>query len=384
MSFPVILVVDDEEGILRALRRLFNQASIPVETAGNAEQAMQALRLHRPELILADINMPGMDGLALLAEIKKRELTQGSLPIDVVMMTGYSTKERILQALKAGAAGYLEKPFNNEEILITIQRLLATREMRRANQQARLFMEIAQSISNEMREPLAAIQAYSEAVRSTLVDAHDSMTDDKRMILESFEQVAQGVEGLRGIIESFTHYYVLSDENLDTGLYSFDEAVTAAVKTVIEEIHHHRKDLTFELVPQSGESERGEVRLDLGLFGRNVIRELMVNAARNTPAGGTVRVESKIENGILYLRVDDTGRGVMPDALSRLGEPLTKCHQQSRRSPSTLGEFGFCKSGLGLGLAIARRVVTLHGGKMYFALREEGGLLVGVEIPLKP
>jgi CheY-like chemotaxis protein len=110
-----ILVVDDSEVIQEVLREFFRQ-DYTVDTVGNAASALTAAVEHKPNAILIDVRMPGLDGLTLLEKL--RDL---GVQTPIFMMTGYDSKEVALEAMKRGANGYLPKPFD----LLHLEQVLA-------------------------------------------------------------------------------------------------------------------------------------------------------------------------------------------------------------------------------------------------------------------
>src|SRR5512133_532790 len=113
---PDVLVVDDSAAIRKILQRVLRQTGMEIRTiheAGDGQEAIEILKLHRPALILTDINMPKMDGLQLLAAVKASESWRD---IPVVMITTEGGETKVGEAVKLGAAGYVRKPFTADQI----------------------------------------------------------------------------------------------------------------------------------------------------------------------------------------------------------------------------------------------------------------------------
>ncbi len=106
-----ILVIDDDEGIVYALNQLFLKDGYSVANAGDAFAGLEILRLENPTIVIMDINMPGMNGLDTLKEIKSN---YPALP--VVMVTGYGTVETAVRAMQFGAFDYLTKPLDIQQV----------------------------------------------------------------------------------------------------------------------------------------------------------------------------------------------------------------------------------------------------------------------------
>jgi two-component system chemotaxis response regulator CheY len=111
-----VLIVDDSAAIRKILQRVLRQTDIPIGDvleAGDGLEALKALEGRHVNLILSDINMPNMDGLQLLAQLKQNDKWK-SVPI--VMVTTEGGQGKVIEAVQLGAAGYVRKPFTAEQI----------------------------------------------------------------------------------------------------------------------------------------------------------------------------------------------------------------------------------------------------------------------------
>ena len=119
MASERILIVDDEDGMRRLLGRVLTREGYETSTVGSGAEALRLVANDRFDLVVTDIKMPEMDGLQLLGELKAYE---PSLPI--IVMTAYGTIENAVQALRLGAYDYIAKPFENDEIKLTVAKAL--------------------------------------------------------------------------------------------------------------------------------------------------------------------------------------------------------------------------------------------------------------------
>jgi DNA-binding NtrC family response regulator len=115
-----VLIIDDDAGVRKALRRILSSADYAVEESEDAFQALDALDENPPDAALLDIKMPGMDGLSLLDNLRQR-----GLEIPVVVLTGHGDEFTSGQCLEAGAAGYLTKPPDRAELLLAVRGAVA-------------------------------------------------------------------------------------------------------------------------------------------------------------------------------------------------------------------------------------------------------------------
>jgi len=107
-----MMLVDDEERFLSTTRKLLEKKDFDVLTATSGADALELLRTNRMHVVILDVKMPGMDGVATLREIKRR------FPmVEVIMLTGHATVDSAVEGMKAGAVDYLMKPADIEEII---------------------------------------------------------------------------------------------------------------------------------------------------------------------------------------------------------------------------------------------------------------------------
>ncbi|HEY1204763.1 MAG: response regulator [Bryobacteraceae bacterium] len=120
-----VLIVDDSAAIRKIVQRVLRQAELPlgqIYEAGDGLEALKTLDSQHVDLVLADINMPNMDGLQLLERIKTSE-TWKHLP--VVMVTTEGSESKVMSAAKMGAVGYVRKPFSAEQFRQTLDNIFA-------------------------------------------------------------------------------------------------------------------------------------------------------------------------------------------------------------------------------------------------------------------
>lgn len=116
---PRILVVDDEGSIRDLLAKTLALAEYDVDTAADGRTALDRLRQESYDLLIADLKMPGIDGLSVIREAKRYK---ASLP--VIIITGYSTESAAIEAVNLGVSGYLTKPFRVPQVLAAAAKAL--------------------------------------------------------------------------------------------------------------------------------------------------------------------------------------------------------------------------------------------------------------------
>jgi two-component system, chemotaxis family, chemotaxis protein CheY len=120
------LIVDDSSVMRKIVERSLRQAgleSLIVLEAGSGVEGLEVLKAKRVDLILSDINMPAMDGLEFVRQLRKQRLAEG---VPVVMITTESSEEHVKQAIEAGAIGYIRKPFTADQVKQKVLSLLVS------------------------------------------------------------------------------------------------------------------------------------------------------------------------------------------------------------------------------------------------------------------
>lgn len=136
--WPTILIVEDEKNTRDGLKKFLEGRDYDVVTAENGEEALRQIQKERPDIVLADIRMPGMDGISLLEKIESKYPE-----VAVILLTAYGTVENAVKAIKLGAFHYLTKPVNLEEMEFLIKKALTQQSLREENRELKrqLFQE---------------------------------------------------------------------------------------------------------------------------------------------------------------------------------------------------------------------------------------------------
>ncbi len=143
VSHGRILVIDDEPDIRESLEALLSQENYQVELAANATEGLKRLEASAYDLVLLDLMMPDKSGLQVLDEVRARDLET-----PIFMITAYGSVEVAVQALKHGASDYFPKPWDNEKLLIEIDRMISKRRLERENTELKRALKQRYSFPN--------------------------------------------------------------------------------------------------------------------------------------------------------------------------------------------------------------------------------------------
>ncbi len=351
-----ILVVDDHESGRFARVRMLRDAGHTIFEAARLDQAEVLLREIRPEVIVLDVNLPDGNGLDFCRRIKQDEDFRAVMVLH--MSASFVTAEDQVRGLEAGADGYLIDPVSPGVFLATTDALLrlsraerALKEMLTREQAARAEAESANrlkddflaTLSHELRTPLNAIIGWTTLMRTI------SMDDDARR--KAIDTIERNAKSQAALIEDLLDVSRITQGQLRlTWLpVHLPAIVAAAIDTIRPSADAKGLTLATDLAVDPMVTVQGDpVRL------QQVVWNLLSNAVKFTPQGGRVEAALALNADYVQLRVSDNGRGIKPDFM-----PLI--FDRFRRADVSSTSVG---GGLGLGLAIARQLVEMHGGTL--------------------
>jgi signal transduction histidine kinase len=360
-----ILIVDDNADMRGYLRHLLS-GRWRVETASDGAQAMERIRQAPPDLVIADVMMPVMDGFGLLNAIRA---TPASEKLPVMLLSARAGEEASSEGLRAGADDYVIKPFSARELLARVESRLAQARLHAAERRARETAEQANRardifftmLSHELRTPLMAVLAWTALLKDNRLDPSEAV--------HALELIDRNARVQRRLVDD-----LLDVSRIVTGRLRIDPRPVASLAQMIGMVVDSfrpaalAKNLTVEtaLEPGAGTVNGDSERL------QQVVWNLLSNAIRFTPPGGWIQLRYARRGDNVELLVRDSGRGIAPQGLPHLFERYWQGVSGERRS-----------QGLGLGLAIAHRIIELHGGNITAASEGEGrGATFTVTLPL--
>ncbi|MEJ2052096.1 MAG: response regulator [Calditrichota bacterium] len=174
---PRILVVDDEKNIRRSMQMILSSEGYLVSLAGNAREALDLLKKEIPDVIFLDVMLPDRDGLSLLPEIKSNYPAT-----EIIMISGHANLSMAVEATRAGAYDFLEKPLQKEKILLTIQHLLEKHRLQ----------EQYESLEKELGGEYQMIGESKDLLQVKQQISRVAGTDSKVLILGGYRQ--QGLD----------------------------------------------------------------------------------------------------------------------------------------------------------------------------------------------
>ena len=357
-----ILVADDNADMRDYLRRLL-EGRCAVDVVADGAAALQALRERSYDLLLTDVMMPGVDGLALLAAVRADPALR-TLP--VIVLSARAGEESRLAGLEHGADDYLVKPFGARELLarVSAQLALAGRQRDATDVLVANSRRLADSVDAE-RSLRAAAEAANQAKDNFLAMLAHELRNPLGVIvngigvLERMQLAGDEAARIRALLRrQATHLARLLDDLLDVARISRGkitlrrEAVDlrAVVDLAVESERHRidakRQRLRIALPPAPVIVDGDPARL------QQVVSNLLNNATKYTGAGGEIAIELTADAWEARLAVRDRGAGIPRDQLDSIFDLFFQLDAPLARS----------EGGLGIGLTLVHRLVEQHGG----------------------
>ena len=366
-SRPTILVVEDEQAILEIITFFLEDEGYRVLQALHGEAALSLLKEEKPDLIISDIRMPGMDGFALCEAVRANP-DLGQLPF--IFLTGRDERADVRRGMGLGADDYLTKPFEPEELLSAVQVRLA----RAAETQAAIVRagsglqdQIIQSLTHEFRTPLSLVVGYTELLESTGQDLQEG----------DFESVMNGLHaGSRRLVSLVEDFLLLS--KLRTGKIAeevAEEPVPAIVpdmmvRVVAGQVSSQAAAKNVNLIIECATPDL-TVRISRQHLG-DIIARLLDNAVKFSKRdGGQVLVRTTQEQDSWVLSMADDGIGIREEAHGWIFEAF----QQVDRSRME-------QQGTGIGLTIVKGLVEIYGGRIGLESTPAVGSTFSVWLPI--
>lgn len=371
-----ILLVDDEEANLDLLEGLLESAGFTsLVRTGDARQVLPLVRQHAPDLILLDLHMPHRHGLDLLRDL--REATPAGDYRPVLVLTADVTPDTRDRALSLGARDFVTKPFDATEVLLRVENLLETRQLHVDERAARARAESATRererllavVAHDLRNPLAVVSMYAETLMLQGLTPGQAAADAARAAQAAQapsvddEGAAWGRTALSTIHANAAAMQRLVEDLLDASSIRGDGLRIHRAPHRVGDAFDRARAMLAPLAETAGVTLTvgGEAGSDdaIGWLDRErmvqLLSNLVGNAVKFTPRGGSVAVRYRVCGAMLEGAVVDTGPGIAPDDLPRLFDAFWT---GERRVGERNGH------GAGLGLWIARGIVEAHGGTL--------------------
>ena len=354
----VILIVDDSPVNLSVLSKSLKSAGFKVRVATDGESAIEQVEYEPPELILLDVQMPGIDGFETCTRLKSKSTTQD---IPIIFITAFSDTDNKVKGLSLGAVDYIAKPFQEQEVLARVKNHLTIRhlqkhlltlnqELKRSNTELEQFAFV---VSHDLRAPLRKMKSYAELLRDTYEGRLDAKAD------KYIEALINGSLRMQSLIGDLLTYSRVGKSELVLEPVNLNVVLKQVIDDHSDVISKNAGQIRADSLPTVMAHKGQMLQLFQNLLENSIkFREgapvIEVRAERQEPqsSAGTFS-GGGFEPAQWLISFADNGIGIEAQHAEQVFEIFQKLHPRTQYD------------GTGLGLAICRKIVKSHGGDLW-------------------
>lgn len=367
-----ILVVDDNPANLNLLTEMLSGRGYEVRLASNGKLALLSVAAELPDLILLDVMMPDMDGFEVCTRLKADAHT---CEIPIIFLSAMTDTASKLEAFETGGVDYITKPFEATEVLARVETHLRLktlqqhleqknqqladeiRERRQAQQAAetanhklarsnRELQHFAYAISHDLQEPLRMVSNYVGLLARRYQDRLDQDAND------FIAYATDGAKRMAAMIDAVLQYSRVETQGQAFQSTAMEQALSDALANLQVRIQESGADITHTPLPLVMADPAQMTRLWQNLIG---------NALKfRGSAAPRIRVTAERREQEWVFAVQDNGIGIAPDDYERVFSLFQRLHNPDDYP------------GTGIGLAVCKRIVTRHGGRIWVESSAEG------------
>ncbi|MDD2798448.1 MAG: response regulator [Bacteroidales bacterium] len=389
-----VLAVEDSLVQARRLEFFFKENHIQYKLYTNAEEAYKAALVQKPELIVSDIIMPGMDGYEFCKKVKS---TEALSQVPVILLTSLQDSHDIIKGLQAGADNFITKPYTNENLISRIQYLLISRDVRfagsaemviemtfhgekyRINSDKKQILDLLLSVYEaaiQRNDELTAMKAELETANENLKQANQDLEAFSRTVSHDLKSPLNGIIGFADILkmqlansedeDTIDYINTIYDSarsmsNLIKDLLNFAKSGTVTIEQEPIDISNLADDV-FQTLLKNTVDRKIEISIDDNLHAKadsKMIRVVFDNLIGNAIKYSAQKEVAKIVIGKkdyfghdLFF-IEDNGAGFDMAQAEKLFLPFQRLHSESEYN------------GTGVGLCTVKRIVEKHGGQIW-------------------
>jgi DNA-binding response OmpR family regulator len=360
-----ILVIEDEIHILENILETLELEGFQVLGTNNGSEGIELVKAHTPDIVLCDIMMPGLNGYDVLAALRSN-MSTATIPF--VFLTALTAHEEVRYGMELGADDYLTKPFSPDELLNMVRARLERQKMQQKKfeqDMETMRQRLIYTLPHEFRTPLTSIIGSAEYL---LLD-YEKITPKRihhmaNLILAS----AQRLEHLSENYLLYAQIDMLAQDPERVAAMRQDRIdYPAAILLEVAQTVAHHTERADDLV--LGDLPDAVVSISHENF-RKIAHEIIDNAFKFSQGGDPVTIRADVADDAYVVTISDQGHGMSQQDIEQVG-----AYVQFQRAI-------FEQQGLGLGLAIARRLMEIHDGELMLESQLEQGTTVRLKIPI--
>jgi len=373
MAVLKVLVIDDEPGIRSGVTRILGNFHVTypfmdedytfeIMAAASGEEGLAIIEREKPDILLLDNKLPGMQGVDVLEKIREKKYD-----IAIAMITSYASLDVAIRATRDGATDFIPKPFTPQELKSSIEniskQLYLKKVTHRLNQEGKkIRYQFLSVLSHELKAPLNALEGYLRMMQEK--QAGDKIDDYANHIDRSLQRV----QGMRNLIMDLLDFTKIRLEKKEEKIQEIDLAEVAKGAIVTVQPYAIQMDVTINLDVRNNPVIMADPE-DMDIIFNNLIS----NAVKYNRFGGKVNIIIESNDTDVILGFSDTGIGISEDDKGNLFTEFMRVRSEKTKNIS----------GSGLGLSIVRKVIDLYHGEIKVDSTPDVGTLFTVRLPKK-
>lgn len=373
MAVLKVLVIDDEPGIRSGVSRILNnfQVNYPfmdedytfeVQEAATGEDGIVIIDRDKPDIVLLDNKLPGIQGIDVLEYIRNRKYD-----IVVAMITSYASLDVALKAHKFGATDFIPKPFTPQELKSSIENITKQQYLKRITHQMneegkKVRYQFLSVLSHELKAPLNAIEGYLRMMQEK--QSGDRIEDYATPI----ERSLQRIQGMRNLIMDLLDFTKIRLERKDEKIEEVHLSNIATNAIVTVQPYAIQMEVSVRLTVKTDAIIMADPT-DMEIIFNNLVS----NSVKYNKRGGKAEIILDCDDNDVIVVFSDTGIGITETDRENLFTEFVRIKNEKTRNIS----------GSGLGLSIVKKVIELYNGIITVDSVPDVGTTFTVRLPKK-
>jgi signal transduction histidine kinase len=373
MGVLKVLVVDDEPGIRSGVARILNgfhvtypfmdeDYTFEVTQAASGEEGIELLEKDKPDIILLDNKLPGMQGVEVLEYIRKK-----NYDIVVAMITSYASLDIAVRATRDGATDFIPKPFTPQELKSSIENITKQLYLRRITHKLKqdgkkIRYQFLSVLSHELKAPLNALEGYLRMMQEK--QAGDKIDDYAVPIDRSLQRI----QGMRNLIMDLLDFTKIRLERKEEKIQEVDLESVASGAMVTVQPYAIQMEVTLRLDVRSKAvimADPDDIEI--------VFNNLLSNAVKYNKFGGKAEITIDCSDTEAIIVISDSGIGIKPEDIENLFTEFVRIKSEKTKNIT----------GSGLGLSIVKKVIEMYKGTIKVESTPDIGTIFTIRIPKK-
>jgi two-component system, sensor histidine kinase and response regulator len=366
----VIVNAEDNEATRYVRSRILQRAGYVVREAINGAMTLALVAAEHPAVVLLDVKLPDIDGYEVCRRLKSNPATASSMVLQV--SANFVERGDKVRGLEGGADGYLIEPVSPDELLATVRSYVRLQqaeeklarvnlelrqqavELRRSNEELQQFAYV---VSHDLQEPLRAIGAYSELLAFRYQQEADAE------VQEFVRYITEGIERMRTLMNDLLQYARVESQTKAVTLTDCHQLILQVLQDLRLSIEETGAQITCDPLPTVYADQR---RL------AQVLRNLLSNALKyHGPQPVRIHISASQKEGEWHFQVHDNGIGIDPQFAERIFVIFQRLHLRHEYP------------GTGIGLAMCKKIIEQHGGRIWVESRLGEGATFFFTLPME-